>query len=235
MKLLIQKLLAVGTGVLVATTVSVQGATLYDNSTVDTGNSLNFTNGWIIGNEITLGGGISSALVTNFSFEIYSTLATFTGPNVQMRAFLYANDGVPFNGYATPFTTNYDSGFFTLLTPQQYQGINAVTLSFDLTATPVAVGSDFTFAFVVTGLASSDTVGMELFNPAGFGLNHDDYWLNSGGGWALLTNAVPTDFGARFSGTVTPEPSALYLGAVGATLLTGITWLRRRQNSAKPN
>lgn len=229
-------------GAWLATSGTVHGATLYDNSTVDTGNSLNFTNGWTMGNEIILGGGIPSALVTNFSFEIYSPQFAFAGgANVKMEAFLYANNGTPFNGYASPGTTLYDSGLFNLLTPQQYTiayGLplsDAVKLVFDLSAAPVAVGSDFTFGVVVTGLASTDTVGMELFNPAAFGLNHGDYWLNNGSGWALLTNSVPTDFGAKFAGTVTPEPSAFYLGAAGATLLTGLTWLRRRQDSSKHN
>ena len=232
MKMLVKKLLPAGVGVFLTMNVAVHAATLYDNSSGDTGRSLSFTNGWTVGNEIKMGGGFPSALVTNFSFEIYSTLATFSGtPNMQV--FLYANDGAPFNGYATPGTILYNSGLFSFVTPQQSSGIDAVTLNFDLSAAPVSVGNDFTFAAVVTGLASTDVVGMELFDPAGFGLNYGDYWLKNGSGWALLTNNVPTDFGARFSGTVTPEPSSLHLGVVGAALLAGITWLRRRQDSSR--
>jgi len=227
----IQKLLTVAAAAFLTT--GVHGAILYNNSTIDTGNSLSFINGKTIGSEINLGSGVTSALVTNFSFEIYSTLATFAGPNVQIEAYLYANNGSLFNGYASPGTTLYDSGLLALQTPLQSQGLDAVTLNFNLSSTPVSVGSDFTLAVVVTGLAGGDTVGMELFDPASVGQNYGDYWLNSGGGWALLTNSVPTDFGAQFSGTPTPEPSTLCLAGVGAILLTGLMWKRRRQDALK--
>src|SRR5665647_3644788 len=120
MKTFAQKIIAAGVGVFLTTSVAVYGATLYQNTTTDTGNSLNFVNGVTIGNEIVLGNGYPSAIVTNFSFEIYSTLAAFAGNNVQMEVFLYANNGTPFNSFATPGTNLYDSGVFTLHTPQYY-------------------------------------------------------------------------------------------------------------------
>ena len=235
MKTFAKKIIAVGTGVFLLTGVAVHGATLYQNTTTDTGNSLNFVNGVTIGNEIVLGNGYPSAIVTNFSFEIFSTLAAFAGNNVQMNVFLYANNGIPFNGFATPgITPLYSSGLFTLLTPQQSSSINAVTLDFNLSSTPVTVSSNFTFAAVVTGLAGSDRVGMELFEPATIGLNHEDYWLNdNGSGWVLNTNSVPTSFGAQFQGTPIPEPSTLGLGVAGASLLLGSFWLRRRQDQGR--
>jgi hypothetical protein len=112
--------------------------------------------------------------------------------------------------------------------------MNAVTLDFDLLATPVNIPNDFTLAVVVTGLAGGDTVGIELFDPATTGQNFGDYWFNNGGGWQLLTNTVPTDFGAQFLGTV-PEPSSVRLGVAGAALLAGLTWFVRRQNASKKN
>ena len=238
MKIFAQKIIAAGVGVLLLTGVPVYGATLYQNTSSDLNSSLNFVNGVKIGNEIVLSPGFTSATVTNFSFEIYSTLASFAGGAfVQMNVFLYANNGIPFNGYATPGTTPLYSSSFNLLTPRQYLGgtNNAVTLNFDLSSTPVSVSSNFTFAAVVTGLAGSDSVGMELFNPATVGLNYDDYWVqNASGSWALMTNiAGPTDFGARFNGTGVPEPSTLGLSVVGASLLLGSFWLRRRQDQSR--
>jgi len=236
MKMFAQKIIAAGVGVFLTTSVAVYGATLYQNTTNDTGNSLNFVNGVTIGNEIVLGNGSPSAIVTNFSFEIYSTLAAFAGNNVQMNVFLYNNNGTNFNGFATPGTTPlYSSGLFTLQTPlSSPSGLDAVQLNFNLSSTPVSVSSNFTFAAVVTGLAASDKVGMELFDPASVGLNHEDYWVNdNGSGWVLKTNSVPTDFGALFQGTPIPEPSTLGLGVAGAFLLLGSFWLRRRQNQSR--
>jgi hypothetical protein len=108
MKIILQK--AVVAGIILATCATVHATILYNDSTTDTGNTLNFVNGQTIGNEVKLGAGIPAASLTNFSFEIYSTLATFTGVNVQMEVYLYANDGTPFNGYPTPSTSLYDSG-----------------------------------------------------------------------------------------------------------------------------
>src|SRR5450755_2483240 len=102
MKTFAQKIIAAGVGVFLLTGVPVYGATLYDNSSIDRSNSLNFVNGVTIGNEIVLGNGYPSATITNFSFEIYSTNALFAGASIQMEVFLYANNGALFNGFATP-------------------------------------------------------------------------------------------------------------------------------------
>jgi hypothetical protein len=235
MKNLTHKKLAVQIGILLTSALAAQASSLYNDSTTDTGNSLTFVNGVTIGNEVNLGAGINTALVTDFSFEIYSALATFAGANVQMEAFLYKNDGPPFNTYPTPNTVYYDSGKFSLQTPQQSTGgtMDAVTLNFS--GVNVIVGNDLTLAVVVTGLASADKVGVELFDPATTGSNHGDYWYNNNGaGWALLTNSVPTDFGARINGTPNPAPGAAPDAASTAVLLgaglSGLGFLRRKMN-----
>lgn len=235
MKIFAQKIIAAGVGVLLLTGVPVYGDILYNNTTTDLGRSLNFINGQAIGNQIIMGNGFTSATVTNFSFEIYSTLPAFAG-TVQMQVFLYANNGALTNGYAMPGTVLYNSGLFALPTPQSFSGgLNAGTLFFDLSLTPTNLPNNFTLAAVVTGMTGSDAVGMELFNPATVGLNYDDYWVQNGtGSWALMTNSVgPVDFGARFNGTGVPEPSTLGLSVVGALLLIGSFWLRRRQNQSR--
>ncbi len=228
----IQKLLTIVIGALLTTGMAVQGVPLYNDSSVDTGNSLNLVNGQMIGNEINLASGITSANVTSFAYEIFSTEATFTG-TVQMEAFLYANNGAPFNGFATPGTVLYDSGSFHLSTPlQDPSGMEVATLTFDLSAKPIPVGNDLTLAVVVTGLASTDSVGMELFDPAAVGQNFGDFWANSGSGWELLTNTVPTDFGLRVGGTVTSSSTATPDAASTAMLLgaglSGLGLARRK-------
>lgn len=233
MKIIANKTIAIGAGIFLAATLAVNAFTVYNNTSTDSGYSLNFTNGWTIGNEIVLGNGYSSASLTNFSFEIYSTLASFTG-SVQMQVFLYANDGTPpFNGYDTPGSVLYDSGLFTLLTPQQYVNTNAVVLNFDLTSSPVNIlTSNFTFAAVVTGLATSDTVGFEIFTNGTVGQNFSDYWRNDGSSWALLTNSAPTSIGAQFQAT--PEPSTLCLAFIGGSCLIGSAWRRRQAQAKQP-
>ena len=237
MKILAQKIIAAGVGVLLLTGVPVYGSILYNNSTWDTYSSLNFSNGITVGNQVVMGSGYTSAVLTDFSFEIYSSLAAFNSPNVNMQVFLYANNGALTNGYNMPGTLLYNSGPFSLPTPQSFSGgQNVGTLDFNLSTTPVFLPSaNFTLAVVVNGMFTGDSVGMELFNPATVGLNYDDYWVQNGtGSWALMTNSVgPVDFGARFNGTGVPEPSTLGLSVVGALLLIGSFWLRRRQNQSR--
>lgn len=222
-KLVIAALLACS-----AATLTVKADYVYNNSTTDTGNTLLFTNGWTIGNEIILGGNLTSATITKFSFEIYSPNTTFSGSSVTMSVFLFANDGPGFNGYLTPSTVLF-SNSFTLPTPYSFPGNGnqlVGTVNFDLTASPVSVtSSNFTFAAVVTGLAAGDTVGYELFSPPSVGSAYGDYWVNDGSGWVLKNGASPTLIGARFEAAPVPEPSTLALLVVGGGLLVA---LRRR-------
>jgi hypothetical protein len=242
MKIFAQKIIATGVGVLLLTGVPVYGDILYNNSTTDLGRSLNFTNGQAIGNQVVMGNGYTSANLTNFSFEIYSTNASFS-PTILMQVFLYANDGATnANGYHMPGTALYNSGSFGFTPPQQFvgNGTNVGTVFFDLTSGPVVtLPQSFTLAVMVTNMSASDTVGMELFNSANVvGLNYNDYWFQTVAGnatsWQLMTNSAgSTDFGSQFNGTGVPEPSTLGLSVVGASLLIGSFWLRRRQNQSR--
>lgn len=234
MKTFVKKIMAVGVGVWLLAGVVAHADYVYDNSAGLSGYTLNFTNGLILGNEIVMGNGFSSAYITNFSFEIYSSLLSpFAGANVQMQVFLYANNGTPFNGFATPSGVLYDSGLFTLLTPWQYSGIDRVTLNFNLIGGSPIVSSNFTFAAVVTGLAPTDSVGFEIYTNTAVGTNYNDFWQNAGSGWTLLTNPAPTSIGAQFQGVATPEPSTIGLSVIGASLLLGSSWLRRRKQQSK--
>src|ERR1017187_2873172 len=165
MKKASQKIVAAGVGVFLTANMAVYGTTLlYDNSTTDTGNSLNFVNGWTIGNQIIMGNPSPLNTLTFFSFEIYSTEAAFIG-SPQMEVFLYENDGPLSSGVPAPSTPLYDSGLFSFSTPLQVTAGNSLasTIQVDLSATPLSVPHDFTLAVVVSGLNALDSVGVELF------------------------------------------------------------------------
>ena len=242
MKIFAQKIIAAGVGMLLLTGVPVYGSILYDNSTYDLYKSLNFNNGQAIGNQVVMGSGYTSAILSDFSFEIYSSLATPFAGLVNMQVLLYANDGALTNGYNMPGSILYNSGPFALQPPSQWSGNSGAsvgTVSFNSLLLYLP-SSNFTLAVVVTGMTGTDAVGMELFNPATVGKNYDDYWMQNPatGSWALMTNSTgpsagPADFGARFNGTGVPEPSTLGLSVVGASLLIGSFWLRRRQNQSR--
>ena len=197
---------------------------------------MNIANNQQFGQQIWLGTLVPEYL-TNFSFEYYSPFTTYTGP-VQMDVRLYQNDGAPFNGYATPGTPFYDSGNFTLTDPWSVSGTNTATVVFQLSDLlsgnavnlnpSFVLPTNFTFTVSVSGLQGGDQVGLPLFGVPSVGTNAGDYWYNVSGNWQLLTNSqYNVAFGAQFSGTPTPEPSVVCLGAMGAVALT--IMIRRRQ------
>lgn len=239
MKTFAQKVVAAGVGIFLAASVASYGSTLYSDTATDTGTGLSFTNGVTIGQQITMTGAFTADTLTNFSFELYSTNAFLN--TVSMDVMLLTNNGALFNGYASPSTSFYDSGVFTLQSPTQTAGspTNVERLTFDLTTSPavnMSIPTNFTLAFTVTGLGVGTNVAVELFGLATVGQNNGDYWLtnaNVGGGWILETNGASSiQFGAQFLGTGTstiPEPSVIYLGAVGMVALVGAVRLRRKK------
>lgn len=234
MKTIAQKMIAAGAGLFLTTNVAVYGTTvLYNNSTVDTGKSLNLVNSTAVGTEVVLAGAAPSDILNYFSFEIVSPETAFIGNNVQMDISIYANTGAPFNGYATPGAAAlWNSGSFSLSTPYVYNPappspLYGATLIEDGATgfAPLLVPKDFTLVVEVTGLATADSLGIELYDPATVGQNYGDYWLNSGGGWTLI-NSPGADFGAVFEGTTAPDAAstAMLLGAA----LSGLALLRRK-------
>jgi hypothetical protein len=225
MKTIVQKMIAVGTGLFLTTNAVVYGTTIYSDSTTDTGNSLNFVTGTTIGDEVVMAGAASSYALTSFSFEYYSPNSTFSGA-VTMDVMLYANNG-PLNSYGyfnTPVTSLFNSGSFTLKTPQQNGYGSYATLNFDLSGSPITVPKDFTLAIDVAGLAVGDTVGVELFSSPTVGSNYGDYWWDDGTGWRLNALAgTETGFGAIFA-VPDPASTAMLLGAA----LSGLALLRRK-------
>lgn len=238
--------------VLALTAGSTRAGTVYDNTTTDTGGVLMLTNNQVVGGEIFPDQLVAFPYLTNFSFEYYSPTIglnylnplLWPGGSGQVRADIkfYRNDGVATNGYLSPGTLFYDTGWFDILNPLAYTSgtSNRITYTFgwaDLYTpgnplVPISPGlalpSDFTVVYQFDGLTNGNQLGLPIFQPPTVGTNYGDYWLlNNTGNWELATNvAGPVAFGQRFISD-TPEPSMLSLGTLGALLLGGL--LKRRK------
>ena len=253
MKRLLLKAMVAGFGIMLASSAVVRGGILYNNSStlVNPFMVMNFTNNAQIGDQIWLGSGATPQYLTYFSFEYYDPYNSSTWPSgqayIQADIRLYMNDGTPFNGYNTPGTLFYESGFVNIPSTWVISGTNAATIQFTTSDlfNPSGSGSvmalnpnfalptNFTFSVTFSGLLGTDSVGLPSFYPPTVGGNTPDYWYNNpdSGNWELLTNSLgPVGFGARFVGspTPTPEPTVLCLGALGAAAIVVITRRRRR-------
>jgi len=221
---------SIGLASLLAIVPGLRAEIIYNNSTTDTTFRLMATNNQQIGDQIIMAG--TARFLTNFSLEYYSPNLIFSG-SVQADVAFYMNNGTLFNGYASPGTKFFDTGFNSIVPPSAYTSpaTNVAVLNFDLRNDPLSqqlLPTNFTLVVTFQGLVGpADQVGVALFNPVTVGQNTPDYWLNNGTGWQLLTNsATPVNFGARFDATV-PEPSV-----IGLSLLGGIAALaaaRRRK------
>lgn len=220
-------------------TLPLCATTIFDNTVHDLTNR--FNPGTLqVGDEILLAS--TERYLTNFSFEFWGTNTaspgnlSFAGA-VQARVQFYRNDGSPYNGYPTPGSMFYDSGFFSLAGVGA--GLPAARRTLIFTA---GVGLDFpngglfiptsdiTWSITFTNLGATDSLGVDLYSPPVVGSDFSDYWQNNVvGGWTLLTNTVPMNFAARFQASATiPEPSALaLLLAGGLGILTQVRRQRR--------
>lgn len=197
--------------------------TIFDNSVYDLG--VRFNPGTTeVGDEISLGG--TERYLTSFSFEFWGVNSaspgnvSFAGP-VEARVRFYQNDGKPFNGYGTPNSVFYDSGWFSVPnpTPRATFGFFAGTdfpsggLFIPPSATPWI--SDLTWSVQFRNMGATDSVGVDLYSPAVVGLDYPDYWANNGG-WTLQNGAVPMDFAARMEANADiPEPPVAALSLLG--------------------
>jgi hypothetical protein len=237
MKISFLKVITAVAGIILAGNVGVRGDTLYQNTVNASGQVMNLGNNQQVGEQIWLGPTVPEYL-TNFSFQYYSPVLTYSG-SVQMDVRIYANDGTPpFNGYATPGTILFDSGNFSLPNPWSLpSATNSATVVFQLSdllsgTVPwnqsLSLPTNFTFSVTVSGMIGADAVGLPIFGQAQVGWNAGDYWYDVSGNWQLLTNG-PVAFGSQFLGqtTPTPEPTVLCLGALGAATLMVLA--RRRQ------
>ena len=210
--------------------VPISAATIFDNSVNDLIPPVQFNPGTNeVGDEITLAG--SERTLNMFSFEYWGTNtaggSSFSG-SVQARVRFYENNGTLFNGYSSPGTNFFDSGWFSVnATPRSTliftDGADWLSGSLTLPA------SNMTWSVQFEGMGANDTVGVDIFAPPVVGQDPPDYWeYDSPGAWALLqnTNGIPMDFAAKME---TPEPSSIRLSLLGGLgILTMMRRLRRK-------
>ena len=208
--------------------------TIFDNSQNDLKDQ--FDPGTIqVGDEIILAG--TARFLTTFSFEYWAVSdpshpTTFAG-NVQARVEFYENDGPAFNGYSTPGTSFYDSGWFSVPAPTSRNTfVFTAGSDFPVGGLFMPVATNMTWTVQFQGLGAGDRAGVDLYSPPIVGGDYTDYWQNDPTkGWELMTNTipgVPVDFAALMQATV-PEPSTVALSICGGLgLLLAARRFRRR-------
>jgi hypothetical protein len=233
------KIKIVSVALLALVGVNAKAGLLYTTFPNANGGSFVLNNGQSLGNQIYFG---NTFTLTNFTFEYYTTNATFSG-NVGVDLKFYKNDGPLFGGNAMPGTLVYDSGLYSnpsnggkLLSGGP--GTNGFhTISYDTSDFGNVFSNVTTFTFVLTfsNLVGADDMELPLARATNMlGRSFGDYWLQTGSSWQLLTNTVAPGnaFVVSLGGTVVPEPSVITLSIVGGVLMVfGI--YRVRKNNAK--
>jgi hypothetical protein len=201
-------------------TLPLTAATIYNNSTNDL--AIRFNPGTSeIGNEIILAG--PARYLTDFSFEYWglsSNPNSFAGA-IQARVEFYQNNGPLFNGYASPGTSFYDSGWFSVPspTPRSTFVFSVAGGDFGSGGLFLPVVSNMTWTVQFQGMGLGDSVGVDLYGPPTVGANYGDFWQRVGTSWTLMNNSL-TPPNASFAAdmiavVVVPEPSTLALSVLG--------------------
>jgi hypothetical protein len=212
----------------------LSAATIYNNSTNDL--NIQFDPGASqVGSEIILAG--TDRFLTDFSFEYWGANSihpgTFSG-TIEAEVQFYLNDGTPFNGYASPGTSLFNSDWFSVPAPTDRNTFvfSIANGDFGPYGLFLPVYSNMTWTVQFRGMGEGDTVGVDLYGPPTVGQAFGDYWQNGVSGWTLMTNsAVPpliASFGANMVATV-PEPSSVVLSVLGGLgLLIAVRRFRRK-------
>jgi hypothetical protein len=219
--------LLVASALSIGLALPLRATTIYDNSSNDLLTRFNpGTNE--VGDEILLAG--TERYLTNFSFEFWgantASPTSFAGA-VEAQVRFYENNGPNFNGYATPGTMFWSSGWFSVPSPTD-RSTFVFTEGADFPVGGLFLPStDMTWSVQFEGMGATDSVGVDIYSPPTVGQDYPDYWENDGG-WQLLTNSVPMDFAARMDASI-PEPSVATLAILGGLGILGIaTRLRRK-------
>ena len=206
----------------IALATPVPADTIYDNSKNDL--LTRFDPGDLeVGDEIQLAG--NARYLTNFAFEFWgenpNSADLFSG-EVQARVRFYQNDGPAFNGFATPGSTFYDSGWFTIDRPTPRNTLRFVAgEAFPASGLFIPVDLTMTWSVQFQKADSSDSAGLDIYYPAVEGGSFADYWENDAGNWQLKDNGVPMNFAALLEASVVPVPesSSLTLCIVGGVVV----------------
>jgi len=206
---------------------------IYDNSVNDL--ETRFDPGiFEVGDQIVLEPSTPRNLIY-FDFEYWgigNTVGSFLG-TVEARVRFYENDGALYNGYATPGTKFFDSGWFSgLQTTDSYPYRQTIVFTEGI---DFAIGGlnipaeEITWSVQFRGMDGADKLGVDLYSQPVVGQNYDDYWQNYGSegspNWVLLTNSLPISFGARM---YVPEPSTSVLALLAGLGIFGVNRLRRK-------
>jgi len=233
----------VAAGILAASLCwQVRADTVFDNTGTDLGSR--FNQGKLeFGNEFLPSSSSPSMAITNFAFEYFSLHngSTFNSSmrfRVDVR--LYINDGPVVGGLQSPGSLIFDTGTinmtgatagsilnFDSLNDFSYDNNGYYSSTYGGLWVPSSAHLTWTVQF--SNLATGDSAGIELYSPPSTGSEYSEYWLNSGGTWALEvnTNGLPATGGAIMDATPVPEPGILSLSALGALSLVAAS--RRRQ------
>ena len=219
---------------------NVMATTIYDDSAnYNNQVTLQLANGLTVGNEITNSGVWA---LTNFSFE-YTTPSAALPTSLAVDVQFFLNNGTVTNGFKSPGTLFYDSGFFFNTAAGLIPGGGAHTISYNMadlytnaaTKLTGTLPSDFTFAITFGNMGTN-----QIFLPLANSQNNvngqtvrsfGDYWLynNVNSQWTLMySNSVAANFVVNFSGVV-PEPSVMGLSALGGLLFLGASKLKRKR------
>ena len=142
-----------------------------------------------VGDEIHLAG--PERYLQQFGFEYFWENSQPGSPRtspVKVRLRFYANDGPPFNGYATPGMLLYDSGYSDLPSYEREVLVYELQDLYVSALVPLAgpLPDDFTWSVQFTGLGPDDHVGVDLFSPPVVGGSFADYWeRQANGSWVL--------------------------------------------------
>jgi sugar lactone lactonase YvrE len=191
--------------------------TIYDDGIfgqlLQNGYLFSMGNGQQIGNEISVAPSLWS--LTNFSIEYYTPDATLS-PSVGIDVQFYYNNGLITNGFPSPGTAFYDSGWFYGLPGGGYQVVSYASSDLYSGALPGSMNlpsgflmpGDFTFSITFTNLNPSNVIDLPLATNV-LGTSYGDYWLNDGTGiWTLRSTSVAdANLVVDFAGT--PAPAGL--------------------------
>ena len=225
-------------GALMALGFTASAYTIFDNTTAYNTNLLTAPNGLEIGNEVTLGSGW---YLTNFQFEYYSSNLTLNaGLGIDVKFYSTNGGTISPQGYLSPGTLIFDSGFFYNTGSTLIPGNGAHDWSynaFDLytgAAVPLNTGlagnklpTDFFFTITFANMGTNN-IQFPLANTS-TGTNYGTYWEYNtfSSQWNVYTNSVPANFLVVFQGV--PEPSVYGLGVIGSVLLFGVSMLKRKR------